>query len=175
MTVSHPPGPQGQHPAVWVTQAYPPVLQAALARHGGLPASVRQLVLHELHHRTPAELRERIERRWYARFSHLPAGEIADRADEIALDLAAAPACLDPRCEDGWQLDADHGCPRCRQRLVNTNALPLDGEPASTATAAAAVASIRRTILLSRTATHAHQSKADQRRQPPSPQSTRVS
>ncbi len=73
---AHPRYPQGQHPAVWVTQAYPTVLQAALARHGGIPHAVRELVLQQLHHRTPGELRERIERRFFARFSHLPGGEI---------------------------------------------------------------------------------------------------
>ena len=62
MDSSHPPGPQGQHPAMWVTQAYPPVMQAALARHGGLPVSVRQLVLGEPHHRPPP--RPSSTRRW---------------------------------------------------------------------------------------------------------------
>ncbi|MET9396058.1 hypothetical protein [Kitasatospora sp. NPDC002965] len=83
MTV-HPRGPQGQLPAVWVTESYPPVLRAALTSRSGIPVAARELVIEQLGHRTPGELRERVERRFFARFSHLPSGEITERADEIA-------------------------------------------------------------------------------------------
>ncbi|MFB7383158.1 hypothetical protein ACFC6U_39750 [Kitasatospora purpeofusca] len=157
--------PQGLHPGVWVTQAYPPVLAAALQRRGGIPVAVREAVLDQLGHRSPATLRERIERRWWARWSHLPAGEIAERADDIAYALVAEPGCPEPRCEDGWLLDTDHGCPRCRQRTVDTAAVAPAGPPAARTTVAAAAAAIRQTILTSRTAAHHRQARHDQRAQ----------
>ncbi|GAA3011868.1 hypothetical protein GCM10020229_24110 [Kitasatospora albolonga] len=160
---TYPRGPQGQRPDVWVTEAFPPALQRALAARGGVPVPVHDLVLHQLHQRTPAELRERIERRWYLRFSQLTAAQITERTDEIALDLIAPGTCPDPWCEDGWLLDQHdtaRGCPRCRHRTVDTTALPADGAPASAGTVTAAVASIRHSILLARTTSHARQSRA---------------
>ncbi|MFE0457758.1 hypothetical protein ACFW1A_00675 [Kitasatospora sp. NPDC058965] len=166
MNMRHTAGPaQGQHPGVWVTQAYPPVLLTALQRRGGIPVAVREVVLDQLRHRTPAQLRERLERRFFAAYAHLPAGHIAERADEIAYALLVAPACPEPRCEDGWLLDADHGCPRCRQRRVETAATAPAGPPATRATVTAAAAECRRTILSSRTAAHQQQSRLDQRGQ----------
>ncbi|MFJ4679267.1 hypothetical protein [Kitasatospora sp. NPDC088783] len=157
MTVHQPhtAGPQGRHPAVWVTDALPPVLQAALARRGGIPRSVRETVLDQLYHRSAGELRERIERRWSARFSHLDAGRIAENADEIALDLVAAPSCPEPRCEDGWLLDEHDsagGCPRCRRRRIESNALPADAPPAAPARQRAAAQQIRQQLRLTRSA-----------------------
>ncbi|MFG2844189.1 hypothetical protein ACGF12_13605 [Kitasatospora sp. NPDC048296] len=135
MNVRHTAGPQGQHPGVWVTQAYPPVLLSALQRRGGIPAAVREAVLDQLRHRSPATLRERIERRWFTRFNHLPAGEVAQRADDIAFDLVAAPHCPDPRCEDGWlldQYDDASGCPRCRRRRIEVTLYEPAAHPPST-------------------------------------------
>ncbi|WP_331727299.1 hypothetical protein OG871_39985 (plasmid) [Kitasatospora sp. NBC_00374] len=160
MTVHHPHGPQGQHPAVWVTQAYPAVLQSALNRHGGIPAAVRELVLQELHHRTPGELRERIERRFYARFSNLSGTGIAERADDIAYDLAAPPECRDPRCEDGWHLDADHGCPLCRQRRIDIQLVPAVRPPATPEHQEEMAHLVRQQIRTARsTARHVHPSR----------------
>ncbi|WP_030272957.1 hypothetical protein [Streptomyces sp. NRRL B-24484] len=167
MTANHQAGPQGQYPAVWVAGAYPSVLLAVLGQHGGIPQAMRESILRQLHegHRSPAELRERIERRWWSTYSHLPAGDIAERADEIALALVAAPPCSIARCEDGWHLDADRGCPQCRQRHIDTDALPATGPAASSEHIAATAAAIRRTIRASRTSAHHRQSRLDERLQ----------
>lgn len=162
--------PDGQHPGMWVTHAFVPVLRDALDHRGGIPHAVRTAVLAQLdpgaaNHRSAALLRERVERRWFKRFAQLPRPEIIERADEIALALVDAPTCSDPRCEDGWHLDTDSGCPRCRHRHVNTNALAPTGPAASSQHVAAAAASIRRVIVDSRTSAHNRQSRHDQRMQ----------
>ncbi|MFJ5120960.1 hypothetical protein [Kitasatospora sp. NPDC088548] len=154
-------GPQGLHPGVWVTQAYPPVLAAALGRRGGIPVAVREAVLDQLRYRSPAALRERIERRWWADFGHLPAGAVAERADDIALALVAAPGCPDPRCEDGWLLDQDDaagGCPRCRRRRIEVTLAPALAPPSTPEHQQRMAARIRDQIRTSRsTARHVRQ------------------
>jgi hypothetical protein len=107
------PYPSHRHD-VWVVEGYPPVLLTALTERGGVPPAVWHTVLEQLEQRSAAQLRERTERRWFLRFSHLTGPELAQRADELALALVAPGECRDPRCEDGWLLDFATSCPRCR-------------------------------------------------------------
>ncbi|MFJ6382628.1 hypothetical protein ACIQI7_21820 [Kitasatospora sp. NPDC092039] len=105
---------RGQNPVTWVTKGYPSVLVGILDKHGGLPRTVPPLVHHELNGRTPAQLRERIERRWYLHYARLSKPELAARADLIAEDLVRPGDCPEPRCEDGWLLDPyDTSCGTC--------------------------------------------------------------
>ncbi|GGV45760.1 hypothetical protein GCM10010495_74220 [Kitasatospora herbaricolor] len=125
--------PPGQHPAVWVTEGLPGPLLAALVRHGGIPHTVRTLVIDQLKHRGPEDLRLRAERRWFQRYSHLTGPEIAERADRLAYDLLAPSGCEVAQCEDGWLLDDSGGCHRCRIRrtVVDTTLAEPSGGPRS--------------------------------------------
>jgi hypothetical protein len=141
---------------VWVTQAYPAPLLSALARLGGIPSTVKTVVLDQLEHRTPALLRERIERRYYLHYAQLTGAELLVRADEIALALVAPGPCPEPRCEDGWLLDdADRagGCPHCRHRRMDANMLPADGPPAAATQVHRYAAQIRQRLRQDRSAT----------------------
>jgi hypothetical protein len=112
--MSTPYQPQGRPPEVWVMEGYPLPLLTALRHRGGLPHTVPPVLREQLAVRTPAQLRERIERRWFLRFSHLPGPDLVSRADEIALVLVVSGVCGDLQCEDGWLLDAGVSCGRCR-------------------------------------------------------------
>jgi hypothetical protein len=106
---------QGRDPATWVLEAIPRPLRTVLEQRGGIPHAVRLTAHQQLDVRSPEQLRERIERRWYERFSHLPGAELAERADGIALELVAAAGCeVSVMCEDGWLLDQDAVCSWCR-------------------------------------------------------------
>jgi hypothetical protein len=125
---------EGQHPGAWVTEGYPAPLLAVLKQVGGIPHEVRPVILSELGRRSPAALRERIERRWYLRFSNLTGPQIAERADEIAVALVEPGDCREPQCEDGWLLDDSGSCPRCRPGRSRFDARPEDLQPDSAAT-----------------------------------------
>ncbi|WP_354644068.1 hypothetical protein [Kitasatospora camelliae] len=106
---------RGQDPAGWVTETFPGPLRRALEQHGGVPHTVRAVVARQLPLRTAEQLRERIERRWYERYAHLPGQELLDRADEIAVELVREPGCeISNRCEDGWLLDEEAICAWCQ-------------------------------------------------------------
>ncbi|MFC8448158.1 hypothetical protein [Kitasatospora sp. NPDC057223] len=124
--------PQGQHPAVWVTEGLPGPLLAALVRRGGIPHDVRTLVLDQLGRRSAGDLRLRAERRWFQRYSNLTGPEIADRADRLAYELLAPSGCEVALCEDGWLLD-DSGSCRCRpsRSVVDTTGSEGTGRPRS--------------------------------------------
>ncbi|MEU9132223.1 hypothetical protein AB0D08_29630 [Kitasatospora sp. NPDC048540] len=104
----------GSNPVDWVTSHYPRPLRIALERRGGIPHTARNTVVRQLGRRTPEQLRERIERRWYQRFAHLSAPELLERADDIAVQLVELPDCeVSDRCEDGWLLDEEANCTWC--------------------------------------------------------------
>jgi len=117
---------QGQHPGAWVAEGFPTPLLTALKGLGGIPHGVRPVILSELERRSPSELRERIERRWYLRYSNLTGPEITDRADEIAIALVQPSGCPEPRCEDGWLLDSGSSCGLCRPSRSRFDARPED-------------------------------------------------
>ncbi|MFD9127756.1 hypothetical protein [Kitasatospora sp. NPDC059571] len=104
----------GQDPAAWVAAAVPGPLMRALDRRGGMPHGMRQEIARQLADGTSAaRLRERIERRWWERYAHLPGPDLLERADDIALDLVAVPTCP-LGCEDGWLIEQSRVCPWCR-------------------------------------------------------------
>jgi hypothetical protein len=105
----------GQSPATWVVQAMPGPLGEALGKRGGVPHNVFRLIDQQLQFRSADELRERIERRWFGRFSHLTGRELRERADQIAWDLLVPGDCPAADCEDGWLRDDSGSCPQCRK------------------------------------------------------------
>ncbi|MFJ9520643.1 hypothetical protein ACIRPK_20625 [Kitasatospora sp. NPDC101801] len=138
---------RGMNPVSWVTEGFPPVLLHVLAKNsGGLPPDVPALVHDQLAVRTPAEMRERIERRWYLLYSGLHNGELKKRADEIAVALVRPGNCTDPNCEDGDLRDERGTCVLCRPSRSEFNMraedIP-DGRRSSPETVARAAASIR--------------------------------
>ena len=87
---------------------------------GTAPAAAVEMIRAELQIRTAGQLVERIERRWHARWSHLPlraVGDSGDRAgygpDDVAVWLVAPGRC-GGGCEQGWMLGTGDPCPRCR-------------------------------------------------------------
>jgi hypothetical protein len=76
---------------------------------------VYRLIQQLLGQRTAAELRDRIERRWFGRYSNLTGPELETRADKIAWELLVPGSCPAPDCEDGWLRDDSGSCPRCRK------------------------------------------------------------
>ncbi|MFJ1706063.1 hypothetical protein [Kitasatospora sp. NPDC088346] len=102
-------------PAAWVARYFPRPLLAALEQRGGIPHTVRTLITRQLAVRTPEQLRDRIERRWFQRFSGTAGPALLDGADTIAARLVEEPGCeVSVRCEDGWLLDEDANCTWCR-------------------------------------------------------------
>jgi hypothetical protein len=145
---------QGRDPVAWVTEAFARPLLAALEQRGGVPHSVRSVVGQQLTVRSPAQLRERVERRWFERFAHLSGQALLERADEIAVDLVAAPGCeLSVWCEDGWLLDEDMVCMWCRPSGTVFDMTEEDGSEgrrSSPETAARMAAEIRASMRLTR-------------------------
>ncbi|WP_153449422.1 hypothetical protein [Streptomyces smaragdinus] len=100
--------------------------KVVLACGGNLPPTTIAAIRRELTTRTPLQLIQRIERRWWGGWAdrplrHRPADDYDEDAygpDDVALWLLAATACTN-RCEDGW-LYATHPaaqdtpCPACR-------------------------------------------------------------
>ncbi|MFD9685179.1 hypothetical protein ACFWXO_05385 [Kitasatospora sp. NPDC059088] len=138
---------RGTSPTTWVTEGYPAPLLHVLSKAGGLPHTVPALVRQELEHRRPAELRERIERRWYLRYSNLSRPELEARADEIAVELIQPSDCPDPKCEDGSLLENSSSCPHCRPSRtrfdIHPEHLPDGNARASIETVARVAALIR--------------------------------
>ncbi|MCZ4098012.1 hypothetical protein [Streptomyces sp. H39-C1] len=88
---------------------------------GGMaPANVMRLIRAELEYRTPQQLIDRIERRWWGGWSNRPLTDAGDEGsweaygpDNVALWLVTPTQC-DGDCEDGWVRDnPDEQCPVC--------------------------------------------------------------
>lgn len=105
----------GQSPATWVVQGMPGPLGEVLGKRGGVPHNVFRLIDQQLQYRSADELRDRIERRWFGRFSNLTGPELQERADQIAWDLLVPGDCPAADCEDGWLRDDSGSCPQCRK------------------------------------------------------------
>ncbi|MFD8597499.1 hypothetical protein ACFV1L_21095 [Kitasatospora sp. NPDC059646] len=139
----------GTNPVVWVTEAYPAVLCAVLNRYeGGLPREVPEIIWEQIQQgdRTPAQLRNRVEQRWFLRYSNLTRSELRERADEIAIALVAPSKCPNPDCEDGVLLTSARTCGRClparSEFHMRAEDVP-DGRRSSPAAVAGAAAAIR--------------------------------
>ncbi|MFJ1757334.1 hypothetical protein [Kitasatospora sp. NPDC088134] len=115
MTTPYSPSP-GRDPVQWVMGHYPgPLVNVLTDYHGGLPADVRQIITDQLRQgvRTPERLADRVEQRWFLRYSRLTRDELRRRADEIAIALVAPSDCTDPDCEDGLLLTGSRTCRLC--------------------------------------------------------------
>ncbi|MER6677492.1 hypothetical protein [Streptomyces sp. NPDC000983] len=140
------------------------------AMHGRVPAAVYQTVVAELQRRTPQQMTDRVERRWYRRWAHAlrERGEDGTQArwgtDEIALQLVAPASCPVPDCEDGVLLSSEQVCAHCQQPEHRFVAGTADG-PSSQQTRSAALASMRAAVMASphRTAAGAQQRAAQAR------------
>jgi hypothetical protein len=135
----------GQDPIVWVTAAIPRPLMAALQQRGGVPHQVRLEVDRQLRAGVqPQVIRDRLERRWFLRYSNLTGRDLLERADGIALEIVEPPACPAQRCEDGQLLDDSGSCPVCRPNGTTVNFTGSDrGERATPAAYQRAAAGIR--------------------------------
>lgn len=115
---SHPLTRPGRDPVAFVLGRMPRPLMDAM--HGRVPADVYQTVLAELGRRSPQQLTDRVERRWYLRWAHALRERDEDNrprwsADEIALQLVAPAACPVADCEDGVIVHSDRVCVHCQQ------------------------------------------------------------
>ncbi|WP_405748192.1 hypothetical protein OG422_31485 (plasmid) [Streptomyces sp. NBC_01525] len=137
----------GRDPVTFVLRRTPRSLMDAM--HGQVPAAVYQSVKTELARRTPQQLADRIDRRWYGRWTHALNQVDEDHRlrwspDQIALQLVLPAPCPVNECEDGTIINTDQVCSRCRQpehRFVADN-----GTPSSEQTRTAALASMRETV-----------------------------
>ncbi|MFJ5927625.1 hypothetical protein ACIQF6_34020 [Kitasatospora sp. NPDC092948] len=134
---------------MWVTEAYPTVLCGILNQHeGGLPREVPEIIWEQLQqgYRTPAQLRNRVEQRWFLRYSNLTRSELRKRADEIAIALVVPSQCPNPDCEDGVLLTSARTCGRClparSEFHMRAEDVP-DGQRSTPAAVAGAAAAIR--------------------------------
>lgn len=115
---AHPPVRPGRDPVAFVLGRMPRSLMNAL--HGRVSAAVYQTVLAELRRRSPQQLTDRLERRWYQRWAHA-LGETDENkrprwgADEFALNLMAPAARPVADCEDGMITNSDLFCRYCQQ------------------------------------------------------------
>ncbi|MFD7735863.1 hypothetical protein ACFV6F_36435 [Kitasatospora phosalacinea] len=115
MTAPYQPSP-GRDPVQWVMAHYPGPLMSVLAEyHGGLPSDVRAIIADQLSRRVRSaeRLADRIEQRWFLRYSRLTRDELRRRADEIAVALVVPSECSDPDCEDGLLLTGSRTCRLC--------------------------------------------------------------
>ncbi|MDJ0373111.1 hypothetical protein QMK19_26485 [Streptomyces sp. H10-C2] len=100
-----------------VVLRFPPKLIRACG--GGAPDAAIDVIRDELEYRSARHLIERIERRWWQKWSHRPLS--FSGADDWAAygpgDVAVwlvAPTPCPARCEDGWMTnDPDQQCPTC--------------------------------------------------------------
>ncbi|MFF0434470.1 hypothetical protein ACFYU9_19835 [Streptomyces sp. NPDC004327] len=144
----------GSDPVGFVLQGFPQPLLQALGF--SLPRSLHDILYAELAHRTPAQLLDRVERRWHTRWSHaLHERDEDDRRrwapQEIAEFLVGRGPCRNPACEDGHLVQDGAPCPYCKEpehRFV-------PGTAETTATdehARRAAAGIRRALVAGRAA-----------------------
>ncbi|MET9295305.1 hypothetical protein [Streptomyces sp. NPDC003077] len=115
-----PPARPGRDPVGFVLRALPRPLLSALG--GRLPPVVVRTVQDELARRSPQQLFDRIERRWYGRWSHA-LGETDEETglprwtpEDLACRLVARGSCTVAGCEDGVLIESDQVCPACHRR-----------------------------------------------------------
>ncbi|MFH9959033.1 hypothetical protein ACH4OX_33120 [Streptomyces roseolus] len=98
-------------------QSFPQPLLQALGHR--VPNRIYDLLYDELDHRTPAQLFDRIERRWHTRWSHAIHERDEDNRrrwspHEIAEFLVGRGPCQNPACEDGHLIADSTPCPYCQ-------------------------------------------------------------
>ncbi|WP_406458218.1 hypothetical protein OG782_35570 [Streptomyces sp. NBC_00876] len=131
-------------------------LPAPLIREFGarFPNELVELIRRELRRRTPDQLRDRVERRWHARWSHTLQEKDEDgrrrKPLEIAEQLLRPGLCAESRCEDGRLVTDDTPCPRCANPLHRFVPAQADRRAASDR-ARTTAAAIRREMLDRRT------------------------
>ncbi|MEV6549217.1 hypothetical protein AB0M57_10950 [Streptomyces sp. NPDC051597] len=143
----------GRDPVGFIMQGFPQPLLQALGHR--LPPTLPDILLAELTHRTPAQLLDRVERRWHTRWSHAIHERDEDNRrrwapQEIAEFLVRRKPCENHACEDGRLIHDDSPCPHCQQpenRFIPGKA----AAPATTEHARKTVAEIRQALLTSRT------------------------
>ncbi|MGW4893515.1 hypothetical protein ACWEQL_14820 [Kitasatospora sp. NPDC004240] len=140
------------HPVARVLAALPPVLLRACG--GSADALVRETVREELQRLSADVLIARIERRWWAFWSHRPLSVPRSEddqgygPDDVAYWLVIPHPCRVTQCEDGWLLDDSGVCPVCRP-VGRMEPETVDWEPerrADPVRAAAIAADIRREL-----------------------------
>ncbi|MGW7504372.1 hypothetical protein ACWGIR_22965 [Streptomyces albidoflavus] len=115
-----------------VEAAWPKELRTLLPNYR--PNPLRDALVEALDSRTPQQLAERIQRRWYA---HGYARDAADDGRGIERPVGVAVAlvrpstdCPDPMCEDGITLDRETACRSCEERRTDRKAaLPRQAGP----------------------------------------------
>ncbi|GAA2411614.1 helix-turn-helix domain-containing protein [Nonomuraea africana] len=122
-------------PAAAVFAALPEDLRRRISR--GASGQVLTAIQRELATRTPAELVERVERRWTW---WLHTNEHARVNDPVAaaITLVRARQCANARCEDGQDLDQGGDCPACQGGAHRTDTPPPSTPPTTTSAAAPA-------------------------------------
>lgn len=133
-------------------QGFPQPLLQALGHR--LPPTLPDILFAELAHRTPAQLLDRVERRWHTRWSHAIHERDEDNRrrwapQEIAEFLVSHRSCENRACEDGRLLHDDSPCPHCQQ--PENRFVPGTASPATTDHARKSAAEIRQILLASRT------------------------
>ncbi|WP_043641368.1 helix-turn-helix domain-containing protein [Nonomuraea candida] len=121
-------------PAAAVFEQLPQELRRRISR--GASGKVLAAIQRELGSRSPAELVERIERRWLW-WQHK--GERVNDAVPVAVTIVQARRCANVRCEDGQDLDHGGDCPACEggKRRTDRPAQPEQPAPAAPAAPAA--------------------------------------
>ncbi|MET8506989.1 hypothetical protein ABZV60_20375 [Streptomyces sp. NPDC004787] len=142
----------GRDPVGFVMQGFPQPLLQALGHR--LPPTLPDILFAELAHRTPAQLLDRIERRWHGRWSHAIHERDEDNRrrwapQEIAEYLVRRRPCENRACEDGRLLHDDSPCPYCQQ--PENRFVPGTAGPATTAHARRTAAEIRQALRAGRT------------------------
>ncbi|MEV6332049.1 hypothetical protein [Streptomyces sp. NPDC051909] len=99
-------------------QGFPQPLLQALGHR--VPPTLHDILYAELAHRTPAQLLDRIERRWHTRWSHaIHERDEDDRRrwapQEIAEFLVGRGPCRNSACEDGHLIRDSSACPYCQK------------------------------------------------------------
>ncbi|MFJ2776915.1 hypothetical protein [Kitasatospora sp. NPDC087315] len=153
----------GQHPATWVGAAIPRPLMVALEKRGGIPHTVRGEIGRQIEGGVaPQRLRDRVERRWFLRYSHLTGEALLSRADDIALELVLPPQCPRGACEDGWLLDDSGSCPEClpSATVVDVADNLSHGRQAGPETYRRAAASVRAQLRSGHRSLHAAEERA---------------
>lgn len=139
----------GSDPVGYVLRAIPQPLTQALGRR--MPQEIHELIHQELGRRTPAQLVDRMERRWNTRWSHALHEKDEDgrrrwSVEAIAEQLLQPGHCSDPQCEDGYLVTTDTPCVRC-QHPTHRFVTAVADRTATSAHARATASEIRRALL----------------------------